>query len=353
MTDTSTSTGPVYKIGQLALVDWRDADGTEHHSQRAVRGDAVTWRLLSTGSHVFDHWLTAEPVLMKPVPADALVLPERPVGLSGGWAEYDWRGFARDESERLRLVAACLSIAEALEAVGIGRPGDNGEWPEPESAATPTSTGEPTTKSTGRWSDGSGPVESPAGGEPIELARYRAAIEVQAAAVVESMCHWAQGCGDARSESHERFHYGSPCPYEAMAAVLRGEPDPREPAPGHVHDSDTAYDGTCKNCLPAEPDQSVAVTAREVLGLVADCAGRASNMAGSGEVGRQEQAAGELARYRAVIEQHREVARLARLVMDTLQQYGPSIVGHLLDTDENDGQCLRQALAALGDGEQG
>ena len=34
----------------------------------------------------------------------------------------------------------------------------------------------------------------------------------------------------------------------------------------------------------------------------------------------------------------------AKKVMDTLQEYGPSIVPHLLDTDENDGERLRNAL---------
>lgn len=37
---------------------------------------------------------------------------------------------------------------------------------------------------------------------------------------------------------------------------------------------------------------------------------------------------------------HRE----ARRVMDLLEEYGPSIVGHLLDTDDNAGQRLRELL---------
>lgn len=32
-------------------------------------------------------------------------------------------------------------------------------------------------------------------------------------------------------------------------------------------------------------------------------------------------------------------------VMDALKQYGPSIVPHLLDNDENDGERFRQTLA--------
>jgi len=41
------------------------------------------------------------------------------------------------------------------------------------------------------------------------------------------------------------------------------------------------------------------------------------------------------------------VAKHARPVMNDLTEYGPSIVPHLLDTDQNDGEFLRQALAAL------
>lgn len=42
----------------------------------------------------------------------------------------------------------------------------------------------------------------------------------------------------------------------------------------------------------------------------------------------------------------RIVARYAGLVMETLEAHGPGIVGHLLDTDDNDGQRLREALRA-------
>jgi hypothetical protein len=35
------------------------------------------------------------------------------------------------------------------------------------------------------------------------------------------------------------------------------------------------------------------------------------------------------------------LARAALAVMDTLEEYGPSIVPHLIDTDENDGERLR------------
>lgn len=49
-----------------------------------------------------------------------------------------------------------------------------------------------------------------------------------AAVDVETMCHWVRGVGAARDESHFAFHYGSVCPYSAVAAVLRGDPDPRD-----------------------------------------------------------------------------------------------------------------------------
>lgn len=52
-------------------------------------------------------------------------------------------------------------------------------------------------------------------------------ITAQNAATVAGMCHWVQGVGDARAETHREFHFGFTCPYEAAAAVLRGQPDPR------------------------------------------------------------------------------------------------------------------------------
>lgn len=42
----------------------------------------------------------------------------------------------------------------------------------------------------------------------------------------------------------------------------------------------------------------------------------------------------------------KQVVDLADAVMTTLKEYGPSIVPHLLDTDDNDGQRLRDAIAA-------
>lgn len=42
------------------------------------------------------------------------------------------------------------------------------------------------------------------------------------------MCHWTQGRGDARDITHVAFHNGSPCPYQAMADVAAGLPDPRD-----------------------------------------------------------------------------------------------------------------------------
>lgn len=48
---------------------------------------------------------------------------------------------------------------------------------------------------------------------------------------VGALCHWQQSRGGvADRESHAAFHYDSPCPYEVVAALLRGEPDPREAA---------------------------------------------------------------------------------------------------------------------------
>lgn len=42
-----------------------------------------------------------------------------------------------------------------------------------------------------------------------------------------------------------------------------------------------------------------------------------------------------------------EVAEAAKIVMDLLEEHGPSIVPHLLDTDENAGQRLRTALEGV------
>jgi hypothetical protein len=47
------------------------------------------------------------------------------------------------------------------------------------------------------------------------------------------------------------------------------------------------------------------------------------------------------------VELLREVARQARFVMAALEDHGASIVPHLLDTDDNAGQYLRDALEAL------
>jgi hypothetical protein len=46
----------------------------------------------------------------------------------------------------------------------------------------------------------------------------------------------------------------------------------------------------------------------------------------------------------AEVERLRRVERHAREVMAALEQYGESIVGHLLDTDDNSGEFLRRAL---------
>lgn len=50
-----------------------------------------------------------------------------------------------------------------------------------------------------------------------------------AASTVEEMCHWRQNIKDVQlNQSHDDFHFGYPCPYESMAAVLRGQKDPRD-----------------------------------------------------------------------------------------------------------------------------
>lgn len=43
---------------------------------------------------------------------------------------------------------------------------------------------------------------------------------------VAELCHWRQGRAD--DISHDAYHYGSPCPYSVVAAVLAGQPDPRD-----------------------------------------------------------------------------------------------------------------------------
>lgn len=59
--------------------------------------------------------------------------------------------------------------------------------------------------------------------EDLQAAGYRDRV-----AELETMCHWTRGVGTARDETHFAYHYGSVCPYTAMGAVLRGEPDPRD-----------------------------------------------------------------------------------------------------------------------------
>jgi hypothetical protein len=44
-----------------------------------------------------------------------------------------------------------------------------------------------------------------------------------------------------------------------------------------------------------------------------------------------------------------ELKGLAKRVMDLLEEHGASILPHLLDTDENAGQQLREALEEVGD----
>lgn len=50
-----------------------------------------------------------------------------------------------------------------------------------------------------------------------------------AAEMVEGMCHWVQNRDMVQHrQMHVEFHLTDYCPYAAMAAVLRGEPDPRD-----------------------------------------------------------------------------------------------------------------------------
>lgn len=59
----------------------------------------------------------------------------------------------------------------------------------------------------------------------------RRCIGSEVATSIANLCHWTQNRDD-NPESHEDFHYGNPCPYAVVAAILRGEPDPREGTPG-------------------------------------------------------------------------------------------------------------------------
>lgn len=48
-------------------------------------------------------------------------------------------------------------------------------------------------------------------------------------------------------------------------------------------------------------------------------------------------------------EQVKNLLGSAKEVMDLLEKYGASIVPHIMDTDENAGQRLRDAIEAMGD----
>lgn len=48
------------------------------------------------------------------------------------------------------------------------------------------------------------------------------------AQLAEAACDWKAGMY-AGGASHDQFHFGYRCPYEVVAALLRGEPDPRRP----------------------------------------------------------------------------------------------------------------------------
>ena len=61
-----------------------------------------------------------------------------------------------------------------------------------------------------------------------------AAADDRAAATVEALCDWTadfKGTRTVIDPDHEHWHLGYPCPYDAMAAVLRGHPDPRRQEP--------------------------------------------------------------------------------------------------------------------------
>lgn len=70
------------------------------------------------------------------------------------------------------------------------------------------------------------------------------------------------------------------------------------------------------------------------------------------------EAAEELERLRAAVnalpelvervKRLEEALKLGKIVMDMLDEHGPSIVPHLLDTDENAGQRFRAALKETG-----
>lgn len=52
---------------------------------------------------------------------------------------------------------------------------------------------------------------------------------IACAQTARNLCHWVQGAGNARESTHEDFHgWGNPCPFEVVAAVLTGQPDPRD-----------------------------------------------------------------------------------------------------------------------------
>ena len=69
--------------------------------------------------------------------------------------------------------------------------------------------------------------------EDLQRLAQQAVDQILAARVVDvaGMCHWVQDRGGVqRQQSHEAFHFLHTCPYAAVAAVLAGEPDPREAA---------------------------------------------------------------------------------------------------------------------------
>lgn len=57
-------------------------------------------------------------------------------------------------------------------------------------------------------------------------------LVVGAEDAILGMCHWVQDRdGVQAEETHEQFHYDSPCPYKVVAEVLAGRPDPRDEVP--------------------------------------------------------------------------------------------------------------------------
>jgi hypothetical protein len=54
---------------------------------------------------------------------------------------------------------------------------------------------------------------------------------------VAGLCHWIQNRDNVQHhQTHPEFHFGHTCPYAAVAAILAGEPDPRDDAEFQGHE---------------------------------------------------------------------------------------------------------------------